>query len=273
MGRRREGEELARRVARSLDGAGIDYESQPSIGGLRPDFLIHGPEGETVVVETKAWPPDRASVARAIGQAEHYKRVTSADHAFLVLRELRKDQPERGVVNDERLVGALTEFFARSGRGKARRTSKKGADAEKAAPARKDAPRNAVRRTVFAAMPFKPEYDDTFFVAMAHAAEEVDAACSRVDRSEFSGDVVEEIRRQIRASVAVIVDLSESKPNVLYEAGFAHALGKPAVHICSTPLDALPFDVRNWNTLQYVKGGTSALRAPLARRLRSVLKG
>ena len=29
---------------------------------------------------------------------------------------------------------------------------------------------------------------------------------------------------------AVIVDLSEAKPNVLYEAGYAHALNKPCIH-------------------------------------------
>ena len=66
---------------------------------------------------------------------------------------------------------------------------------------------------------------------------------NRVDRREFQGNVVEEIDRLIRKASAVIVDLSESKPNVLYEAGFAHALKKPCVHICSTPMDKLPFDV------------------------------
>jgi hypothetical protein len=40
---------------------------------------------------------------------------------------------------------------------------------------------------------------------------------------EFQGSVVDEIQRLIRQSVAVIVDLSEAKPNVLYEAGYAHA--------------------------------------------------
>ena len=59
------------------------------------------------------------------------------------------------------------------------------------------------------------------------------AATSRVD----------EIQRLIRQSVGVIADLSEAKPNVLYEAGYAHALNKPCVHICSTSIEKLPFDV------------------------------
>ena len=73
-------------------------------------------------------------------------------------------------------------------------------------------------------------------------------------------------------SVAVIVDLSESKPNVLYEAGYAHAKGKATVHICSTDLTALPFDVRNWNTLSYKRGQTAHLREPLTRRLKAALR-
>ncbi len=114
------------------------------------------------------------------------------------------------------------------------RTGKKGALRRVRAP-----------RRVFAAMPFSPEYDDAYFVAMVPAAESVRAVCSRVDQEEFEGDVVERIESDIRDSDAVIADLSEAKPNVLYETGFAHALGRPTIHISSTSLNDLPFDVRN----------------------------
>lgn len=120
-------------------------------------------------------------------------------------------------------------------------------------------------------MPFSREYDDVFFVSMAHAADSVGATCKRVDREDFEGDVVEEIKRLIRESVAVIADLSEARPNVLYEVGYAHALLKPTVPICSTALGELPFDVRNWNTLEYTRGRTHQLRDPLARRLKAAI--
>ena len=120
-------------------------------------------------------------------------------------------------------------------------------------------------------MPFDRAYDDTYFVAMSYAAERVGGACMRVDREEFAGDIVEEVKRLIEASRAVIVDLSEARPNVLYEAGFAHALRKPTGHICSTPLSELPFDVRNWNTVAYSRGQTTKLRDRLARRLKAII--
>ena len=50
------------------------------------------------------------------------------------------------------------------------------------------------------------------------------------------GASLTDVRTLIRESSAVICDLSEARPNVLYEAGFAHALDKPTIHICSTPL-------------------------------------
>lgn len=252
--------DLADEVAGKLDDAGLDYELDPSLGGLQPDFLVYGPQGQRVVIETKAWPSGGGHTARALEQVERYRRATKADHVFVVLEELGRNFKDRGVVDKDTLLEALQEFFektaSRSRRGRKGRAA-----------------RAAEQRTIFAAMPFAREYDDTYLVAMAYAAEQVGAACQRVDRTEFTGDVVEEVRRQIVASIAVIVDLSESKPNVLYEAGYAHALDKPAVHICSTSTDKLPFDVRNWNTLEYRRGQTAELRAPLARRLKHVLKG
>lgn len=109
---------------------------------------------------------------------------------------------------------------------------------------------------------------------MTRAAQQVGSVCRRVDQEDFTGDVVSEIERLIRTSEAVIVDLSETKPNVLYEAGYAHALdNKPVVHISSSPLSNLPFDVSHWNTLSYSAGRTYALRAPLTRRLRVAITG
>lgn len=82
---------------------------------------------------------------------------------------------------------------------------------------------------------------------------------------------MDKIRSLIRQSVAVICDLSDARPSVLYEAGFSHALEKPTIHVCATPMSELPFDVRNWNTLAYEQGRTVYLREPLTARLQAAL--
>jgi nucleoside 2-deoxyribosyltransferase len=88
---------------------------------------------------------------------------------------------------------------------------------------------------------------------------------------DYVGDVVEKIKGMIGESAAVIADLSGSAPNVLFELGFAFALGKPCILVCSTPLDELPFDIRNQRVIPYGKGRTYQLREELISALATVL--
>ncbi len=265
-----------------LRDAHISYRRQPSIGGLRPDFIVTGPRGEKVLLEVKMWDPRGGNTARAFRQVQLYKKATGADQALIVMPDLKKNYKRRGVIKMDAVLPALQKMFKLPQEGEPAapvRPPTEPAGAKKpegAAPRPRRAPRPAPepassKRMIFAAMPFAGEYDDTYFIAMSHAAEQVGADCKRVDLKEFSGDIVTEIKRLIHSSVAVIVDLSEAKPNVLYEAGYAHALKKPTVHICSTPLSDLPFDVRNWNTIAYNRGQTALLKEPLTRRLKAVM--
>ncbi len=58
---------------------------------------------------------------------------------------------------------------------------------------------------------------------------------------------------------------------MLYEVGYAHALRRPTIHISSTPMGEVPFDVAHDNTIAYGMGQTHALRDRLAKRLPAVL--
>jgi hypothetical protein len=237
-----------------LTGAGVEFETEPAIGGIQPDFLIHSPQGNTVILETKSWLPDDSSLSRAVDQVKMYQALTGADRAFIVFEGLNKGRPKDGVLAVHELISNVYDALKEPPQGKQRVSS----EAEK---------------TIFAAMPFAKKYDDTFFLAMAPAAEAAGVVCKRIDQEEYSGIVVTEINRMISESSAVIIDLSDSNPNVLYEAGYAHALKLPAVHICSSPLDNLPFDVKPWNTMQYNLGQVNELKGKLERRLKKVLAG
>jgi hypothetical protein len=248
--------EFEKYVAQLLKQLGADFVRGEAVGGVQPDFVVKAPNGKTAIVEVKGWDPGGGNTARAQNQVKQYRQATNADLALIVMPQLKRNFLDEGVVNEEGLLALLQEWL-----------SKNWVRIHRAPKSEK--PKK--ERIVFAAMPFDRKYDDTFFVAMSYAAKKIDAACRRVDKEEFTGDIVEEIERLICASIAVIVDLSESKENVLYEAGYAHALERPTVHICSTDLAHLPFDVRNWNTISYDLGGTVALRRKLATRLASVV--
>jgi hypothetical protein len=244
--------ELEQAIAERLREAGIKFATKKAMAGLAPDFVVYAPDGRQFIVESRNWDfPGLTSEASR--QAQHYQDAIKADGTFVVIPSLKRNMPSKGVVTLDGLVPALQAEL-------------------ESTKARANAPAATnVNKLVFAAMPFAPQYEDVFFVAMRHAAEQVGAVCDRVDRREFQGSVLNEIQKLIRRSVAVFVDLSESKPNVLYEAGYAHALRKPCIHICSTPLEKLPFDVSQWKTTQYHPGQTHKLSLELARRLKEVL--
>ena len=118
--------------------------------------------------------------------------------------------------------------------------------------------------TIFAAMPFDPAFDDVFFVGVQAAAHSIGGHAIRVDQVMHGTDAVAETQRQIRDCRAVVADVSTSEPDVLYELGFAQALGKPSVQICCTSYDDLPFMVRNRETILYHQGRTHLLGRKLA---------
>jgi hypothetical protein len=70
----------------------------------------------------------------------------------------------------------------------------------------------------------------------------------------------------------MVADISGANPNVLYEVGFSHGICKPTIHICSTALEELPFNVKTGQTISYGKGQTYALKGKLAKALKEVLK-
>jgi hypothetical protein len=247
--------QFEQQIADQLRQANVSFKANVAVAGLEADFVLSDPSGALIIVEAKTWEPNPRNLKRALNQVALYREVTKADKVYIVIDGLDQGDAQSGVVGLSQLRDVLPSTSA-----KWRTRSGVIPDIQSA------------ERIVFAAMPFSPEYDDIFFVAMSYAAKSVGAVCRRVDLEDFGGDTVTEIKRLIQASIAVIADLSESKPNVLYEVGYAHALDRPTVHICSTPLDQLPFDIRNWNTLQYQQGQTFAFQNRLSARLRALLK-
>jgi hypothetical protein len=285
-------ESVSKRIAERLKQKTIPFERDVPIGGVQVDFVFRTSRNELIIAELKAWEPTSENIKRAIHQVELYKLRTGAVAAYVVIPRIKRSQPKRGLVNENELVNLLAARYQAATAPSERRMGRVLTRGAKWVVARKRgrvvaAKRKAALkrvsvsepsklktrpRKIFAAMPFSAEYDDVFMIAMTSAAEKNDSVCGRVDHQAYSGDVVEQIKQMIRDSVAVIADISESRPNVLYEAGYAEALGVPTVQICSTPLDKLPFDVRNHRTIKYTKGQTFKLAKVLSRELKAILR-
>ncbi|ABS28181.1 hypothetical protein Anae109_4003 [Anaeromyxobacter sp. Fw109-5] len=262
------------RLTTQLEKLGLSVQREPALGGMVPDLAFRTEDGKLGVIEFKNWEPTVDTSARALHLTQAYRELAGADSAVVIVpRDVKIGTPGLvgpGAVNDW-LVKFVEEATATTRAPTARdyRTGARVAPSDR--PIGRPRVAAAAAKKVLAIMPFEKKYDDTYLVAMAPAAKAIGTGCRRVDKEDYVGDVMKRVEERIRSAAAVIADLSESRPNVLYELGFAHGAGVKAVLICSTPIGKLPFDVRNQNVIEYRRGQTFELQEKLRARLIAVL--
>jgi hypothetical protein len=108
----------------------------------------------------------------------------------------------------------------------------------------------------FVAMPFEEPFDTLYREVIAEVAEkECGFEINRVDEIAGPGIILDDIRRQIETSHVIVADVTSLNPNVFYEIGYAHALGKPVIILVRRNGDEssqnLPFDIRGYRAIYY----------------------
>lgn len=117
----------------------------------------------------------------------------------------------------------------------------------------------------FVLMPFDKAFADVYQIAIKEACSTAGAYCERVDEQIFHERILDRIYNQIAKADLVIADMTGRNPNVFYEVGYAHALGKATILITRDAED-IPFDLKHFPHVVYEKG-IAALRDELARRV------
>ncbi|HEX4000980.1 MAG TPA: hypothetical protein VHX65_20715 [Pirellulales bacterium] len=118
-------------------------------------------------------------------------------------------------------------------------------------------------------MPFSDEYNDVYLLGIRDAAEKLGIVAERADEIQHNDSIPDVIRQRINRSDVVIAETTKHNPNVYYEVGLAHGIGRPTVLICRKA-DTIPFDLAAINHIVY--GSISDLREMLTTRLRTTLK-
>lgn len=98
-------------------------------------------------------------------------------------------------------------------------------------------------------MPFDNQFDGVH-QAIRQAAEQRDLECLRADNIWENPAIIQDVVSLIDRSRLVICDCSGRNPNVFYEMGIAHTLGREVVLIAQAAND-IPFDVRHLRYITY----------------------
>jgi hypothetical protein len=121
----------------------------------------------------------------------------------------------------------------------------------------------------FVLMPFSEDFDDIYQVGIKPACERAGAYAERVDEQVFQGSILQRIYNQISKADLVIADMTGRNPNVFYETGYAHALGRPVILLAQSAAD-IPFDLKHYPHLIYNRRIVDLL-PELERRVRVTL--
>ena len=110
--------------------------------------------------------------------------------------------------------------------------------------------RTQKNRRFFTIMPFTPELDDLYHLGIREVIAKIGGACERADEIQDVGGIVEKIYELIQDADVIIAEVTEPNPNVYYEVGYAHALGKPVV-LLTRNIQNSPFDLRMYHHVIY----------------------
>lgn len=120
-------------------------------------------------------------------------------------------------------------------------------------------------------MPFSG-YDGVYN-AIRNAAEKTGLKCLRADDIWQNTKIIQDIFDLIFRARIVIVDLSGKNPNVMYETGIAHTLGKLVIPLAQSISD-VPSDMIHHRALIYLKNGEGlkVLENDLCQKLTNLVK-
>ncbi|KAA6232498.1 hypothetical protein FP507_04915 [Chlorobium phaeovibrioides] len=119
-------------------------------------------------------------------------------------------------------------------------------------------------------MPFSASFSGTY-TAIERVAQYMGLECVRADSIWANTTFIQDIFDIIYCAKVVVVDFSGRNPNVMYETGIAHTLGKTVVPITQS-IDDIPSDLGHHRALKYLPNeeGYRDLSTELYKRLQTV---
>ena len=107
------------------------------------------------------------------------------------------------------------------------------------------------RQTCFVVMQFSKEFNELYETIIKPLCLSNGYKPVRADESYDNNFIIHEILTEIKEASVIIADITPDNPNVYYEVGYAHALGKKVILLCNDERTKLPFDLSGFRTVFY----------------------
>lgn len=119
-------------------------------------------------------------------------------------------------------------------------------------------------------MPFNAGFTPVY-ESMKAGVEAAGMRCLRADDIWERDHILDDVLSLIWRARVVIADLSGKNPNVFYEAGIAHTLGRDTILVAQS-MDDIPFDLQGIRALKYLNNGEGrdALTKGITSRLNTI---
>lgn len=126
-------------------------------------------------------------------------------------------------------------------------------------------------RLISVMMPFNPAFRGTYD-AIKRVADYMSLECLRADDIWDNSTFMQDIFDLIFCAKVVVVDFTGRNPNVMYETGIAHTLGKTVIPITQS-IDDIPSDLGHHRALKYLPNeeGYRDLSNDLYKRLKVIM--
>lgn len=132
-------------------------------------------------------------------------------------------------------------------------------------------------RLAFVLMPFAEDLTRIYTSLIKPTVEAAGLVCHRADDFKTNKAIIQDIWKAICESRVVIADLTNLNPNVMYELGIAHTVGKETILIYqrrSGESPKFPFDLAHIRRIEYEDNaiGGKKLEHELSETLKSILE-
>jgi len=127
-------------------------------------------------------------------------------------------------------------------------------------------------RLCFVLMPFNESWSDEIYELIKTTIESIGFQCLRAD--DLNGQIViEDIWIKINQAGFIIADVTNRNPNVMYEVGIAHTVGRPTLLLTQNTKE-IPFDFTHLRHIEYKNtvSGAKELTKKLTEAIKNIYK-